>query len=57
MVMEIGLQGSGPYTSTGSQTFFKRKVNKCLQIERVEDDHEVKVKEDDLMYFLDNVYP
>ena len=52
------MQGSGPYTSTGSQTFFKRKVNKCLQINEVEDPfNEVKVSDNNLMNFLENVYP
>lgn len=27
------LQGTEPYASSGTQTFFKRKVNKCLQID------------------------
>ena len=52
------LQGSGPYTSTGSQTFFKRKVNKCLQIDEIDEPNaEIKVKDDELMLFLENVYP
>jgi WD40 repeat protein len=50
------LQGSEPYAETGTQTFFKRKINKCLQIgESI--DSEVKIKDDDLVHFLDNVYP
>lgn len=58
-VMEIGLQGSQPYTETGTQTFFKRKINKCLQIgvsSRVPEPH-LKPRDDDLVHFLDNVYP
>jgi len=51
------LQGSGPYVSTSSQTFFKRKINKCLQIESTDDEPDIKVKDDDLMLFLENVYP
>jgi len=57
-VTYFSLQGSEPYAQTGTQTFFKRKINKCLQInEGVAVDGEVKIKDDDLVHFLDNVYP
>ena len=51
------MQGSGPYTSKSSQTFFKAKINKCLQIDSRDDEPEIKAKDEDLMTFLENVYP
>lgn len=52
------MQGSDPYTQTGTQTFFKRKINKCLQINQSGgSESEFRVKDDDLIHFLDNVYP
>lgn len=41
------LQGTEPYTSSGTQTFFKRKVNKCLQIDSdpVVIQNETKIKD------------
>ena len=52
------MQGSYPYASTGTQTFFKRKINKCLQINEIKNDKvTAKSKEVDLVPFLNNVYP
>ncbi|EGR33375.1 hypothetical protein IMG5_055180 [Ichthyophthirius multifiliis] len=56
-VIDIGLQASNPFTSSSTQTTWSRHVNQALQLKHEFNIVEMEDDNNDLLKFLDNVYP
>lgn len=55
--IDCRLQGANPYTKSGAQTVWKRRINKCMQIDDESTYLPMEDDNPDLLKFLEQVYP
>ncbi|KAL4510230.1 hypothetical protein ABPG72_010423 [Tetrahymena utriculariae] len=56
-VIDIGLQGCNPIVNSSTQTIWNRRINKALTVDNDQTIVEIEDDNQELLKFLDNVYP